>query len=79
MNSIEIKVKNCRKCPFVEAEFDGEDFDGKMILKHANCYAPVNLKSSEEIWIYKVDSYWKSYKIPKFCPLKDKELIIKAE
>ena len=66
MNTIEIKVKNCRNCPFVMAEFQG-----KKII-YADCYAPAQIHKG----YYKIDSYYKSYKLPKFCPLKLQSLKI---
>ena len=61
-----ITVKNCRSCPFVE-----HSFHGNVGPKHANCMAPVQIHVK-----YNVDSYFKNYKSPKWCPLKNKNLLI---
>lgn len=58
-----IKVKNCKNCPFIE-------YDDYV----ANCLAPVEIHLGK----YKVDTYFKNYKSPKWCPLKkNNRLIIK--
>ena len=66
MNTTEIKVKNCRSCPFSTAE---KDFEG---VKIYNCFAPVQIHKGR----YNIESYYKSYKKPEWCPLNDRELII---
>lgn len=55
-----IQVKNCRNCPFSEATIDT---DGETIL-YAECYAPVQVHDK-----YKIDSYYRDFKTPKWCPL----------
>ena len=69
MNTIEIKVKNCRKCPFSTVENVGYD------QLWYNCIAPVQIHKGK----YDIKAYYKSHKRPKWCPLDDKELIIKTE
>ena len=69
MNTIEIKVKNCRKCPFSSVENVGYD------QLYYNCIAPVQIYEGK----YDIKAYYKSHKRPKWCPLNDKELIIKTE
>mgnify|MGYP003402537912 FL=1 len=66
MKTVEIKVKNCRNCPFSVAKFQ----EGKII--YVNCYAPTQIHKG----YYKIDSYYKNYKLPKFCPLKLQSLKI---
>ncbi len=65
MNTLEIKVKNCRTCPFstVEVGIDVRTYE---------CIAPAQIHKG----YYKIDSYYKNYKLPKFCPLKLQSLKI---
>lgn len=63
MKTIEIKVKNCKNCPFSQYEF---------FKDNATCYAPVQIHTDN----YNIGSYFKNYKRPKWCPLIGKELKI---
>ncbi len=65
MNLARITVTTCRNCPFSEAELN----EGRV---YANCYAPAEIHKGK----YKIDSYWKNHKLPKFCPLKTCKIII---
>jgi hypothetical protein len=56
MNTIEIKVKNCRNCPFSTYE---------VLENNATCYAPVEIHTGK----YNITSYYKNHKRPKWCPL----------
>lgn len=70
MKIIKIIVKNCRNCPFSEANFQNNQF---------NCFAPIELNIENGIltdWKYNIKSYWKKYSKPKWCPLINKELKI---
>lgn len=60
MKTIEIKVKNCRNCPFPTVEFG----DNRKI-HYATCYAPTQIHKEH----YNINSYYKNYKRPKWCPL----------
>ncbi len=64
---MEIVVKNCKNCPF--AEYDLND---DLKTSYANCLAPVKIHDK-----YNIDSYYKNYKSPNWCPLKSNDLIIK--
>lgn len=66
MKIVEIKVKNCRNCPFSEVVNIGYD------QKSYSCLAPAQIHKG----YYKIDSYYKNYKLPKFCPLKLQSLKI---
>jgi hypothetical protein len=63
MNEIKIKVTKCNDCPF--SEFTVSD-------KTAICLAPIEIHTGD----YNITDYYLSGKIPDFCPLKDKALII---
>ena len=69
MNTTEIKVKNCRKCPFSTIEV------GIGNVKTYDCFAPVQIHKGK----YDIKAYYESYKKPNWCPLNDRELIIKTE
>lgn len=56
-----IKVTNCKNCPFSEYGITLNNND------YANCLFPSMLGTNH---IYKIDSYYKNYKSPKWCPLK---------
>lgn len=58
---VEIKVKNCRTCPFSDTVFA----DGNIGVNYSHCLAPAPLPSAGQI-----DSYWKYYKVSPNCPLK---------
>lgn len=66
MNITEIKVKNCKHCPFSQAE---TNFEG---IKFYMCFAPVQIHKGK----YDIKSYYESYKKPNWCPLNNRELII---
>ena len=59
-----IEVKNCKSCPFSEYYPKTDNHN-----EYANCLAPINTK-------YNIDSYYKNYKSPKWCPLKQQEQLI---
>lgn len=59
---MEIKVKNCRECPFSDAIFED---GGRHNLKFANCLAPVEIHVD-----YEIDEFYKNYTSPEWCPLK---------
>lgn len=63
MKNVEIKVKNCRNCPWMEATW------GDRKLQYANCLHPTTTK-------YKIDSYWKNWKSPEWCELKKEDITI---
>lgn len=63
MKTVEIKVKNCKNCPFSTYE---------VFENNATCYAPVQIHTGN----YNITSYYKNYKKPKWCPLIGKELKI---
>lgn len=56
---MEIKVKNCKECPFSDAVFKNE------ILQFANCLAPVEIHVE-----YDIDQFYMDYTSPEWCPLK---------
>lgn len=66
MNIIEIKIKNCKNCCFSSARFIEEK------LENSFCFAPGVIHEGK----YDINSYYKNYKKPKWCPLNNKELKI---
>lgn len=62
----ELIVKNCKSCPFASYEQVDE------LICHADCLAPIEIHHK-----YNIDSYYKNYKAPNWCPLKQNELLIK--
>ena len=66
MKTVEIKVKNCRNCPFSEAVMGEHEK-----VEYANCLAPSQIHVH-----YKIDSYYINRKSPKWCPLNNTQLII---
>lgn len=66
MKQVKIEVKNCRSCPFSESE----NLTG--VKEFYNCLAPVEI----HVGMYQIDSYYKNYKSPKWCPLKKQSLKI---
>ena len=52
MKTVEIKVKNCKNCPFSTYE---------VFENNATCYAPVQIHTGN----YNITSYYKNYKKPK--------------
>lgn len=61
-----ITVKSCKSCVFSQFDFT-MGFDG-----HATCLAPTSIHKGN----YIINSYYKNYKSPKWCPLKENKLII---
>lgn len=59
MKTTEIKVKNCRNCPFSEVTNMGYD---QIIF---SCLAPTQIHKGH----YNINSYYRNYKRPKWCPL----------
>ena len=62
-----ITVKNCKSCPFSYYEID-EDCK----TEYANCLHPISKDRK-----YNINSYYKNYKSPKWCGLKQHDLLIK--
>jgi hypothetical protein len=62
----ELIVKNCKSCPFAHYEQVDE------LIGHANCLAPVEIH-----YKYNIDGYYKNYKSPNWCPIKQNDLLIK--
>ena len=70
MKTIEIKVKNCKNCPFSVADFQNNQY---------NCFAPIELNvigNTLPNRKYNIKTHWKKYSKPKWCPLIGKELKI---
>ena len=67
-----IKVKNCRNCPFASVDYEGEKSNDAFLF--ADCLHPSEKKEKLNI-----DSYWKNYKTPNWCPLKSEPLHIYHE
>lgn len=65
MEKVEIKVKNCNKCPFATVDYDDR-------IAYYTCVAPVEIHDGK----YDIKSYYPFYKKPKWCPLNNKELLI---
>jgi len=63
MGTVEIKVKNCKNCPFSIYKITEDDI---------TCYAPEKIHTGN----YNITNYYKNYKRPKWCPLIRKELKI---
>ncbi len=57
-----IKVTNCKGCPFSMAE---------VYNTHISCDCLHPLQQSKPI-----DSYYREYKMPKWCPLKENPITI---
>ena len=68
MKNVEIKVKNCKTCPFSECTYEG--FSKKAFT--ASCYAPVEVHTGK----YNVKSHYNRGTSPKFCPLNTNNLKI---
>lgn len=69
MKKVKIKVKNCKNCPFCEANFN--PYSTKKILHFATCLSPLPLLENNDI-----TTYYKNYKSPKWCPLNNTTIII---
>lgn len=63
MKTIEIKIKNCKNCPFSQYEF---------FKDNGICYAPEKIHTGN----YNITNYYKNYKRPKWCPLTLNEIKI---
>lgn len=62
---MEIKVKGCNSCPFVEHNA------GATAPFYAMCLAPAEMHQGR----YKVDNYFLKSKSPNYCPLKKVKIL----
>jgi len=69
MKTIEIIVKCCKECPFSSCEKIQEGYWSY------NCFAPVQIHKH----MYNMETYYNDETSPYWCPLKNKQLIIKQE
>lgn len=65
MKQVKIEVKNCRNCCFAAVLYNDNSIS-------CVCEAPGEIHEGN----YRIDSYYKSYKSPRFCPLKKQSLKI---